>query len=131
MEKLEGPISKIRFSTSVSGGEATNTEQIAIFEISGKSVEFRSNESVIVEDGDICVVAGEVVNGLFKALALNNKTKRIYSTNNSNYIKFFGSLCTVIGIVTIPFLVGIVFTYLGIQTIRKGKLVNQAHKMVL
>lgn len=131
MEKFEGQISKIRFSTSVSGSESTSTEQIAIFEISGKAVEFRSKESVIVEDGDICVVAGEVENGLFKALALNNKKKGIYSVNNSKFLKVFGSIFTIIGIVTIPVLVGIFFTYFGLKIIRQSRLVNQAHEMVL
>tara|TARA_R110001592_G_scaffold304291_1_gene576754 strand:- start:1586 stop:1990 length:405 start_codon:yes stop_codon:yes gene_type:complete len=131
MEKLEGQVGKIRFSTSVTGSESTSTEQIAIFEISGKTVEFRSKESVIVENEDICVVAGAIENGLFKALALNNKTKGIYSVNNSKFLKVFGSIFTIIGIVTIPVLIGIIFTYVGLKIIRQSKLVNQAHEIVL
>jgi hypothetical protein len=131
MEKLEGQVGKIRFSTSVSGSESTSTEQIAIFEISGRTVEFRAKESIILEDSDICVVAGDVKNGLFIALALNNKTKSIYSVNNSKSIKVFGSIFTVIGIVTIPLLIGLFFTYMGLKFVRHSKLINQAHEMVL
>lgn len=131
MDKLEGQVSKIRFSTNVTGGESTRTEQIAIFEINGRSVEFRSRESIIVEDGDNCVVAGLIENGLFKALALNNKTKSIYSVDNSKFIKVFGYIFTIIGIVTIPVLVGIGFTYFGLKIIRHSKLVSRAHGMVL
>lgn len=131
METLQGQIGKIRFSTSVSGSESTSTEQIATFEISGRTVEFRSKDSIIVEDGDNCFVAGLVENGLFKALALNNKTKRIYSSNNSKSLKVFGSIFTFVGIITIPVLVGIVFTYVGLKIIRQSKLVNKAHELMI
>ena len=131
MVRLEGKVSKVRFSTSVSGVDVTNTEQIAIFEISGKTVEFRSGESVIMEDGDRCVVAGELENGLFKALALNNCTKGIYSKNNAKGVQILGTIFTIVGIITIPVLIGIAFTYAGLKAIRKAKLIKDAHKIVM
>ena len=131
MGKLEGKVSRVRFSTGVSGGEAASAEQIAIFEINGCSVEFRSKESIIVDDGDNCIVAGLIENGLFKALALNNKTKGIYSVNNSKFLRIFGSIFTIVGIITIPVLVGMVFIYIGLKIIQQSNLVNEAHKMVL
>lgn len=131
MELIKGSASKIRFSTNVSGGESTSTEQIAIFEISGQSVEFRSQQSIIIEEGDDCTVAGIIKNGLFNALALNNKTKGVYSVNNSMQLKIFGSIFTAIGIVTIPVLIGIVFTYAGVKIIRSANKINAAHEMIL
>ncbi|MCO7226170.1 hypothetical protein [Pleionea sp. CnH1-48] len=132
MEKLEGQVSKIRFSTDVSGSEnGTSTAQIAVFELDGRSIEFRSKDSIILEDGDTCVIAGITENGLFKALSFKNKTKNIVSHSEAKVLKAFGWLFTLVGIATIPVLVGIVFTFFGIKMLKQSKLVKQAHEMIL
>src|SRR5690554_3636365 len=73
MEKLQGIVEKIRFSTEVNGGkDSASTNHVAVFEIANKPIELKLPDSIIIEDGDEVLLAGETKKGLFKALAYKN-----------------------------------------------------------
>ena len=130
MEVKDGVISNVRFSTNVSGSDVTSTEQVATFEIGDLPVELRSKTSLILENGNSVVVAGQSENGLFKALAYKNLSKNVTSVCPSAGLKIFGTIFTVVGVITIPVLVGIIFTYVGIQTVKRASLYESAHAIV-
>lgn len=78
MEIIRGRAENVRHSTEVSGGkDSITTSQVAVFEISGQAVELKLNESIVVNNGDEVVVAGESKRGLFRGLAYRNKTRRV------------------------------------------------------
>lgn len=78
METLQGTVSGIRHSTEVSGGDnSTSTSHVAVFSVAGRSVELKLSESIVIDNGDDVLLAGNVKRGLFKAMAYRNRTKGV------------------------------------------------------
>jgi hypothetical protein len=82
MESRRGTVSKIRFSTEVTGSGGDNgsvsTSHIASFELDRRPVQLRAARPVILEGGDTVVVAGKTKGGLFQADACFNETRGIF-----------------------------------------------------
>jgi hypothetical protein len=82
MESRRGTVSKIRFSTEVTGSGGDNgsvsTSHIASFELDRRPVQLRAARPVILEGGDTVVVAGKTKGGLFQADACLNETRGIF-----------------------------------------------------
>lgn len=75
MQTLQGIVNKIRFSTEISGNkETTLTNHIAIFEIENMPIELKLPDSIILENGNEALVAGDIKKGVFKATAYKNLT---------------------------------------------------------
>jgi len=79
METLQGTVKRVRHTTHVSGGRSsTSTEHIALFEIGGVLVTFRSVEPVPIErDDEVRVIGYEEVGRTMDAVAYHNLTRDV------------------------------------------------------
>lgn len=146
MDILKGIVSNSRHSTAVNStsryvknkGYQTNvyTNQVAIFDVGDRPVEFRFSESIMVSDGDLVVVVGYTYGGLLKGLGYKNLTKQVMRRKNipitGNFIAgaisiFFGLLLLFIGIGIILIGIGAYNIYVGINN---QKLANEADRLL-
>lgn len=131
MEILFGTVADVRFSTEVSGtDQSTSTKQIAVFRLGGSPVELKLPNSAIINNGDSIVVAGNIKNGLFKALAYKNVKTFVTGKNDIiiHYIR--GSMFTVIGAIFSAAFIGIPFLIIGIYDIYTGFRNSKAYQMI-
>jgi len=70
-----------------------------------------------IRDGDVVTLAGREKNGVFKALALrNDKTRAVYSIPTTvGYL--MGATLLALGVMTLVFLIGVVFIAGGLWTL--------------
>jgi hypothetical protein len=105
MESRRGTVSKIRFSTEVTGSGGDNgsvsTSHIASFELDRRPVQLRAARPVILEDGDTVVVAGKTKGGLFQADACFNETRGIFDHSPWVLHVAVGSIFLFVGLIGI------------------------------
>jgi hypothetical protein len=87
MDILKGVVRNSRHSTEVNSTSKYNrgrgyktkvyTNQVAIFDVGDRPVEFRLSESIMVNDGDLVVVVGHTSGGVMHGLAYKNLTKQV------------------------------------------------------
>ena len=152
MEKMKGTISKVRFSSELSGGEnSISTSQIAIFKLDKKPVELKLPVSIVIEDGDNIFVAGKTKNGLFRALAYKNLSNGVSGKGPVVLNLIMGIIFTVVGIGTgaIAFFdielirgllwalkllffssIGLIFTLIGLYMIHYSRQLSKAYEIV-
>jgi len=82
MQTLKGTVTNLNRSTHVSGGgrdSSVVTTNVAVFELLGQSITLRDRSSIIINDGDEMMIAGERgKDGIFKAYAYRNITRGIH-----------------------------------------------------
>ena len=131
--KLNGKVSKIRFSTETSGSENhTSTSNVAVFEIDGKPVELKLYDSIVIENGHHIAVAGNMKNGLFKAMAYHNLTNGV-SGKGATYIFFIlGIIFFIVGLIaSIPTNgIGLIFSAVGAYLIYQSNQYSKAYELV-
>lgn len=131
MEVLQGIVSKVRFSTEVSGNENTiSTKHVAIFEINETPIELKLPGSIILENGDEVLLAGKVKKGLFKALAYKNMTNSVSGKGQVILHLLLGIMFTIVGITTIPVGIGLIFAPAGIYMIWYSRQLSNAYNLV-
>jgi hypothetical protein len=131
MEKLQGVVEKIRFSTEISGDRnSTFTTQVAVFEIGNRPIELKLPDSIIIENGDEVIVAGETKKGLFKALAYKNLRNNVSGKGNVAVYMILGIIFTLLGLGTIIVGVGLIFAPLGIFMILHSRKLSKAYEAV-
>jgi len=131
MESLQGIVEKIRFSTEVSGGENnTSTSHVAVFEINKKPIELKLPDSIIIENGDEVLLAGEIKKGLFKALAYKNLTNNVSGKGPVFLYMLLGVIFTIVGLATIVVGVGLIFTPAGLYMIWYSRQLSKAYEIV-
>jgi hypothetical protein len=80
MELLEGKVRRVRHATEVSGGgrSSTRTHHVAVFDVGGVLITFRSPDPVPIERGDeVRVLGHEDVGRTFDAVAYHNLTRDV------------------------------------------------------
>jgi len=131
MESLQGIVEKIRFSTEVSGGENnTSTSHVAVFEINKKPIELKLPDSIIIENGDEVLLAGEIKKGLFKALAYKNLTNNVSGKGPVFLYMLLGVIFNIVGLATIVVGVGLIFTPAGLYMIWYSRQLSKAYEIV-
>jgi hypothetical protein len=121
MEMLQGTVAGIRHSTEVSGSEnTTSTSHVAVFSVAGRPVELKLSESIVIDNGDEVLLAGNVKRGLFKAMAYRNRTKGVDGKGPA----------LVYWIVGVAFCAFIVFAPIGIFLIRTARRYEAAFRAV-
>lgn len=131
MNILQGTVNKVRFSTEVTGTDnSISTSQIAVFELDGKQVELKLPDSIIINNGDRVVVAGELKKGLFKALAYKNITNGVSGKRHVLLYYFIGIIFTVVGLPALFVGIGFLFIPLGLYCIYCGKQNAKAYQLV-
>lgn len=131
METLKGIAGKVRFSTEVEGMEdSTATRQIAVFEIDGKPVEIKLRESIMIDEGDSIRVAGKIQKGIFKAYAYKNLTNGASGKGQVLMYMFMGLVFLMMGIFTIPFMIGFLLLPVGLYMIYHSVRLSKAYGLV-
>lgn len=131
MEKLQGVISKVRFSTEACGGnEKTHKSYMAAFEIDNTPVELKLPGSIILDNGDEVLLAGKIKKGIFKALAYKNLTNKVSGKGPIIRYMFLGIVFSMVGLAIIPFGIGLILVPAGIYMIWYGKKLSKAYKLV-
>jgi hypothetical protein len=131
MKTLRGAVNKVRFSTEVSGGEnGISTSHIAVFEINQIPVELKLPDSIILEEGDEILVAGNVKKGLFRALAYKNLNNNVSGKGQIILYMFLGIIFTLVGLGTIPFGIGLIFTPAGMYMVWYSRQLSEAYNLV-
>jgi hypothetical protein len=131
MEILQGIVSKVRFSTEVSGNEnSTSTSHVAIFEINKTPIELKLPGSIILENGDEVLLAGKVKKGLFRALAYKNMTNSVSGKGQVILHMLLGIIFTIVGIATIPMGIGLIFAPAGMYSIWHSRQLSNAYNLV-
>jgi hypothetical protein len=132
---LSGAVSGIRHSTETRGtvgrnGGSVKTGQVIAFRVDDRSAQIKLAEVPDIRDGDQVTLAGREKNGVFKALALrNDKTRAVYSIPTTvGYL--MGGAFIVLGVMTLIFLVGILFIGVGLWTLYEAYTYTQAAKML-
>lgn len=131
MDILFGTVADVRFSTEVSGTDkSTSTKQIAIFQLGNNPVELKMPSSAIINNGDNIVVAGNIKDGLFKALAYKNVKTLVKGKNDIilHYIR--GSIFIIIGGIFSVVIIGIPFVIIGLYDIYIGLKNSKAYQMI-
>jgi len=130
METIRGVVSKVRFSTEVSGREHVTTSHVAVFEINKTQVELKLNESIIVDNGDEILLAGKINKGLFKALAYNNLTNNVSGKGQVSLYMFLGIAFTLVGLMLFPSVMSLILFPVGIYMIWYSKQLSKAYTLV-
>jgi hypothetical protein len=80
VETLQGTVKNLNRSTQVSGGRSSvQTANVTVFELAGQSVSLRDREAIVINEGDEMVVAGKRGrDGIFRAAAYNNLTRKVH-----------------------------------------------------
>lgn len=145
MEKLQGVVNKLRFSTHVSGGgDHTSTDQIAIFEIDRRPVELSLPFSIIIDNGDEVRLAGVIRKGVFNAMAYRNLANNASGKGRVFINILLGTIFTIVGLplaIAVIFsgislggimvsAVGTLFSFIGINVFRAGLQYSSAYKIV-
>ena len=132
---LSGVVSGIRHSTGTRGtvgrnGGSGKTGQVIAFRVDDRSAQIKLAEVPDIRDGDQVTLAGREKNGVFKALALrNDKTRAIYSIPTTvGYL--MGGAFIVLGVMTLIFLIGVIFIGVGLWTLYEAYTYTQAAKML-
>ncbi|MDR3055155.1 MAG: hypothetical protein LBU53_07115 [Zoogloeaceae bacterium] len=102
MEKAKGFVSNIRNTVSVSGGGSeTETTYISVFQIDSRLIEAKSEEPLMINDGDQVLVVGKTRGGVFNALAYKNISTHV--EGNGGWIKklICSVLCSCLGVTMI------------------------------
>lgn len=98
MERIEGPISKLRTTIAVGGqNDMVFSEHIATFQVGGRAVRLKTKEAPVLGDGDELVLLGTDRQGLIEALAYRNRTTGTYGDAGSIDMNILGPLFTLVG----------------------------------
>lgn len=132
---LSGPVSGIRHSTETRGtvgrnGGSVKTGQVIAFRVGERSAQIKLTDVPDIRDGDEVTLAGREKNGVFKALALrNDKTRAVYSIPTTvGYL--MGVTLIALGVMTLVFLIGVVFLAGGLWTLYEAYTYTQAANML-
>ena len=132
---LSGAVSGIRHSTETRGtvgrnGGSVKTGQVIAFRVGERSAQIKLADVPDIRDGDEVTLAGREKNGVFKALALrNDKTRAVYSTPTTvGYL--MGATLLALGVMTLVFLIGVVFIAGGLWTLYEAYNYTQAANML-
>lgn len=132
---LSGAVSGIRHSTETRGtvgrnGGSVQTGQVIAFRVGERSAQIKLADVPDIRDGDEVTLAGREKNGVFKALALrNDKTRAVYSIPTTvGYL--MGALLVVVGVMTLIFLIGVVFIAGGLWTLYEAYSYTKAANML-
>lgn len=132
---LSGPVSGIRHSTETRGtvgrnGGSVKTGQVIAFRVGDRSAQIKLADVPDIRDGDEVTLAGREKNGVFKALALrNDKTRAVYSIPTTvGYL--MGATLLALGVMTLVFLIGVVFIAGGLWTLYEAYNYTQAANML-
>lgn len=132
---LSGAVSGIRHSTETRGrvgrnGGSVQTGQVIAFRVGERSAQIKLADVPDIRDGDEVTLAGREKNGVFKALALrNDKTRAVYSIPATvGYI--MGALLVAVGVMTLIFLIGVVFIAGGLWTLYEAYNYTKAANML-
>ncbi|WP_188238005.1 hypothetical protein [Sphingopyxis sp. LK2115] len=132
---LSGAVSGIRHSTETRGtvgrnGGSVKTGQVIAFRVGERSAQIKLADVPDIRDGDEVTLAGREKNGVFKALALrNDKTRAVYSIPTTvGYL--MGVTLIALGVMTLIFLIGVVFIAGGLWTLYEAYSYTQAANML-
>ena len=132
---LSGAVSGIRHSTETRGtvgrnGGSVKTGQVIAFRVGERSAQIKLADVPDIRDGDEVTLAGREKNGVFKALALrNDKTRAVYSIPTAvGYL--MGATLIALGVMTLIFLLGVVFIAGGLWTLYEAYNYTQAANML-
>lgn len=148
METLQGAVRNLRHTIEVEGGghnTSSTTKHIAVFDLNGAPVRLAASEPIILNQGEIVIVAGERSGGVFQAYAYYNQTRQVYGQDAYRLHLLLGPVVVAVGIlapmqfvesgatvsalnlvVVLPLLVGGVFVLAGLYTIYCGWRVKRA-----
>lgn len=132
---LSGAVSGIRHSTETRGtvgrnGGSVKTGQVIAFRVGERSAQIKLADVPDIRDGDEVTLAGREKNGVFKALALrNDKTRAVYSIPTTvGYL--MGATLIALGVMTLIFLIGVVFIAGGLWTLYEAYNYTRAANML-
>ena len=121
LQTIRGTVANIRHSTEVSGDDkSVSTSQVAVFDLDGQAVEIKLMESIVLNNGDQVIVAGDSKRGLFRGLAYRNVTRRVDGKGPV-------WLYLIMGIV---FCAIVVFLPIGLWAIARSRKYDRAFKAV-
>lgn len=132
---LSGAVSGIRYSTETRGtvgrnGGSVKTGQVVAFRVGERSAQIKLADVPDIRDGDEVTLAGREKNGVFKALALrNDKTRAVYSIPTTVGYLMAATLIA-LGVMTLVFLIGVVFIAGGLWTLYEAYNYTQAANML-
>ncbi len=95
-----------------------------------KPVEIKLPDSIIIGEGDDVLIAGKIKRGLLKGFAYKNISKDVSGKGPVVLLMFLGVIFTIVGLFTIPFLIGVAFTPAGLYMIYLSRLYSKAYAMV-
>lgn len=111
-------------------GGSVKTGQVIAFRVGERSAQIKLADVPDIRDGDEVTLAGREKNGVFKALALrNDKTRAVYSIPTTvGYL--MGATLIALGVMTLIFLIGVVFIAGGLWTLYEAYNYTQAANML-
>ncbi len=144
MEKIKGIASQVRNTISVSGGgnnSSVTTTHIAIFQIEGRQIQCKSSEPILINEGDMVMVASKTGSGILNGYAYMNLNTRAVGNEGWVLMLFFGVLFPAVSVAVfsifsdpffgvLPKVIGGIFLVVGLGMFYRGIRVLQAVRVL-
>jgi len=144
MQVIEGVASKVRHTSSVSGGGkdgSVSTSHISIFQLNKQQVQIASAHPSLVDENDSVSVAGKVKNGVLKAYAYKNTTTGASGDSGALNSFFFGLIAFIVSAFAfltfsdpffgfLPKIFSLIFACGGFAMLYQGLQISKAKKLI-
>ncbi len=128
---LSGVLSQVHHSSETSGaigksGGQVHTKQVLTLRVDGKPAQIKLPSAPSLSEGERVTLIGHEKQGTFIGRAMrNDSTGAIYSPPTAPYF-IMGALFIIVGVLTLMFVVGIIFIGVGAYNLYLGYLNTQA-----
>lgn len=97
----KGIATKLRNVVDVRGSQLVISTHIALFQLDGQQIRFKSNEPIMIENNDTVVIYGQEKNAVFDVLAYKNLTTGAEGNAGQWTMLVFGAIFLAISLMAI------------------------------
>ncbi|MGI9270706.1 MAG: hypothetical protein ACR2QT_02955 [Woeseiaceae bacterium] len=140
--KISGPVGNFREETKVTssrtninphlntGHTTVRTEKEINFRVGNRPISMKMPKTIELTDGDEATVVGSDTRSGVKAVLVRNDTIGMIYGYSTWYIMMWAIILTLVGVATIPILIGVLLFPFGLFMFYKGYQHLQAYKLM-